>query len=286
MFGSALFVGNAEAYDCSVGVDDCGVCGPGCTWERNGEALTITGSGDNARMDGYNTNFSNIPTPNSDHVGNSSVTTSAPWGGMHITSVSITGTLKNIGKIAFGYMSDVTDLTITAPITDIELGAFHMSGLTDVVIPDTVKNIGESAFQRTSGLTSLLIEGTPNIDPRAFSDIGGYWDPDVGEVVYVDTKIYCLQNIDCTNKGQNENVSVTSYEKAGGIYRTKDSEGNYTYFDSATSMLGGVSCDECEKDYAHAALELARVSSANYNASEVSGVLKEGHDNKFTIYFK
>lgn len=80
------------------------------------------------------------------------------------------GTVTRIGESAFGYLEDLTDMTIPDSVTDIGKCAFYKcTRLKRIVIPDGIKKIDESTFAFCDELTSVTIpESVTEIDEEAF----------------------------------------------------------------------------------------------------------------------
>jgi hypothetical protein len=90
-------------------------------------------------------------------------------------SITVPGTVTNIGDWAFCYCVNLTNITISTGVTSVGAGAFYgCSGLTSVTIPDAVTDIGRYAFCDCANLTSVIIgTGLTSIGDEAFSDCTG-----------------------------------------------------------------------------------------------------------------
>ena len=164
-------------------VIDSGTCGDNLKWAlTDAGVLTISGTGE---MDDYDTHFdyytvSNLVTPWHDSVDS-------------IRSVVIKPGVTRIGKVAFMFCSNLTDVTIPSSVKSIGFGAFSdcksltsvtipsgvpcieastfydCESLTSVTIPSSVKSIGFNAFYNCESLTSVTIpSGVPCIENNTF----------------------------------------------------------------------------------------------------------------------
>ncbi len=256
MFGLVLSFNANAANDCGVDEENCWDCGKTandlCTARRNGSELQITGTGEMK-----------------DYTPLTRWTIDVPWGNDY-TSVVVSG-IKNIGERAFEY-SSIESLSIADSVTSIGYAAVDSCyNLQSVNIPDSLTNIGKNAFSWSpyfgktmtlvipesvtrieseaftdATITSLVIEGTPTIAENAFLKIGmGEWmtgQRSNGEY-QVPIQIYCQTDVDCTNKGQNEEaVNIINYTKdMNGVYRVGDS-----FYSSPETMSAGGTEEGCE----------------------------------------
>ncbi len=93
--------------------------------------------------------------------------------GTGLTSVTIGSGVESIGESAFFGISGITSITIPGNVKSIGKSAFEGTGITSITIPGNVKSIGKSAFQWT-GLTSVTIgSGVESIGDYAFYGCGG-----------------------------------------------------------------------------------------------------------------
>lgn len=99
---------------------------------------------------------------------------SAPWyaSGNEIQRVIIHDGVTRVGAGAFGYMSNLTAVSLPDSITEIGNGAFSgCSSLTDISIPDSVTVIGPNAFSSCRSLTGIVIpDGVTVISEHTFSN--------------------------------------------------------------------------------------------------------------------
>jgi hypothetical protein len=94
---------------------------------------------------------------------------SSAFAGSGLTSVTIPGTVTEIGDYAFQNNTSLTSITIPPSVGIIGSYAFAGSGLTSVTIPGTVTEIGVSAFQQMTSLSSVTIqEGVTLVPANAF----------------------------------------------------------------------------------------------------------------------
>ena len=80
--------------------------------------------------------------------------------------------LIKIGGLAFGFCTNLSNITIPDGVTSIESGAFfHCKSLTTVTIPNRVTNIGAAAFDSCTSLTNITIpDRVINIRALAFKN--------------------------------------------------------------------------------------------------------------------
>ena len=83
--------------------------------------------------------------------------------------------VTSIGKEAFYYCKNLSNVTIPNGVTKINTSAFAgCSGLTSIIIPNSVTNIGLSSFAFCTGLTSITIPNSvTTIDHYAFQGCTG-----------------------------------------------------------------------------------------------------------------
>ena len=79
-----------------------------------------------------------------------------------VTSVTIPGSVTNIGQYVFEACGSLTNAPIPASVVSIGTGAFAgCAGLTSIIIPNSVTTLGGSAFATCSGATNIVL--TTNI---------------------------------------------------------------------------------------------------------------------------
>jgi len=144
-----------------------GQCGEELTWELDGSALTISGTG---AMYDYASSGDNIaPWKNADYPAVETVTIGegvttigdyAFVGCSSLETVDIQGTLTKIGEYAFGGCSSLNSFP-TIAVSDVQIGesAFNTgSSVSELIISGSVASIEASAFG--SSLTSIKIDGS------------------------------------------------------------------------------------------------------------------------------
>ena len=87
-----------------------------------------------------------------------------------ITSLYLPDTIVSIGKSAFEYCRDLTEVHFGSSLVTIDKNAFHIcDSLKELVMPSSLRVIGESAFERCEALSSLeLNNNLSSIDAFAF----------------------------------------------------------------------------------------------------------------------
>lgn len=90
----------------------------------------------------------------------------------NLTSVAIPNSVTEIGSSAFGRCKKLTSITISSNITEIKSGTFWgCESLTSITIPNNVTKIGVLAFSGCKSLISVKISNTvTEIGNRAFED--------------------------------------------------------------------------------------------------------------------
>jgi hypothetical protein len=89
--------------------------------------------------------------------------------GLNLTNVTISGTVTEIGRLAFGLCENLTSITLPESLKTIGIGAFDLTGLTSVTIPKSVTTIGTGAFAECEMLTSIQVAN----DNTAYSSDDG-----------------------------------------------------------------------------------------------------------------
>lgn len=88
----------------------------------------------------------------------------------NLTTVTISSSVKSIGKRAFYDCSGLRSVAIPNSVTNIGKRAFYRSGLTSITIPDSVTSIQEGTFEDCSGLGSVVIpKSVRRIEKEAFA---------------------------------------------------------------------------------------------------------------------
>jgi hypothetical protein len=118
------------------------------TYTTNNGAITLaiyTGAGGAVVISNFVTSIGDPADP-------------AFYGCTGLTSITIPGSVTNIGEAAFEHCASLTSVTIPYGVISIGQFAFaYCSGLTSVAIPASVTSIGEDAFFYCTGLTTVTI---------------------------------------------------------------------------------------------------------------------------------
>jgi hypothetical protein len=159
--GAVLFLGLATSVQAQF------------TYTTNNGAITITG---------YTGSGGAVTIPNViDGLPVTDIGTNAFYESS-VTSVLIPDTVTVVGSEAFENCSDLTNLTLSLGLADIESNAFYnCSSVASVTIPDSVTNIGDEAFYDCN-LTSVTFgDSVTSIGNYAFSGLAsrGLGDPTV-----------------------------------------------------------------------------------------------------------
>jgi hypothetical protein len=78
-----------------------------------------------------------------------------------MTSVTIPGTVTNIGYEAFAGCTEMTNVAMVNSILEIEDDAFdNCTSLADITIPQSVTNLGDGTFTGCTALTSVFFQGS------------------------------------------------------------------------------------------------------------------------------
>lgn len=96
------------------------------------------------------------------------------WFGGGISSISIPGSVTNVGQNAFGECTGATNITMGDGVVELGQSAFyHCVSVRQMGIPNSVVSIGDFCFRRCSSLTNLnLGSGVRRIGAYAFADSG------------------------------------------------------------------------------------------------------------------
>ncbi len=153
-----------------------GTTSDGLTWEVNGTALTISGTGP---MSDYEYDPDYYLTPWPDTITSVVINDGVTYIGENafrdyysLVSATIPGSVQTIGSGAFEDCHSLADLTIQSGVISIGSGAFGTcTSLTGVTIPESVISIGTIAFWKCTSLTSVTIPNSvTSIGQGAFSD--------------------------------------------------------------------------------------------------------------------
>lgn len=115
-----------------------------------------------------------------------------------LVSVSIGGSILNIGNWAFDGCSGLSSIIWNEGVFTIGQGSFHScSSLLSIAIPNSVTNIGENAFSFCSGMTTVEIgDGVTCIGQESFKNCGNLTSITIGCSV---TNIYGNAFNNCSN---------------------------------------------------------------------------------------
>jgi hypothetical protein len=139
-----------------------------------------------------------------------------------LTSVTIPGSVTNIGDFAFYYCSDLTQVTISNGLIEIGVEAFYDDyDLRSITIPGSVANIGEGAFENCASLSSLSIPGTVlNVGDGAFANCSGLTNavmmegvPSIGN----DAFLGCTNLSTVTIAGSVTNIGSDAFESCTNL---------------------------------------------------------------------
>lgn len=142
-----------EEFDMIQATATEGTCGKNLTWHITDDGiLYIDGTGE---MDDFSL---------------------SPWYQHEetIREVYLSDGITSIGKEAFAYCSNLTQISIPQTVTHIGAWAFsHCSSLREIVIPENVISIGDNVFYNCSSLSMVNIPGTvTSIGDSAFDGCG------------------------------------------------------------------------------------------------------------------
>ncbi|WP_180371859.1 leucine-rich repeat domain-containing protein, partial [Metamycoplasma hominis] len=86
-----------------------------------------------------------------------------------IQSVTIAGSIKEIGESAFSGCRNIKEVILNEGIEKIGAKAFKYTNIKSITIPGTVKEIGESAFSGCRNIKEVILnEGIEKIGAKAF----------------------------------------------------------------------------------------------------------------------
>lgn len=153
----------------AASVSASGDCGDGVTWVLADGVLTISGSGRMTTSSGWKYLKTSI-TAIVVEEGITSICTSAFDGCSAAVSVSLPGTLTNIGANAFCNCKSLTTLELPEGVLTIGSNAFtNCTGLVSITLPSTLTQLADSAFGHCSSLVDLTLpEGLVELSQSAF----------------------------------------------------------------------------------------------------------------------
>ena len=134
-----------------------------------------------------------------------------------VTEVVIPNSVTHIGKGAFAYADDLTDVTLPLGIAEVPDFCFAGTSIVNIVLPEGVKDVGRSAFQDCAMLhTVMLPSSLKYIDDYAFDGCHNLYE------------IYCAATEAPITLGDNTFGSVKGVDLVVADNETIDSYGDDT----------------------------------------------------------
>ena len=128
-------------------------------------------------MDGYADVKNLVVTGNIETIADNAFRTAYGDSAAHFESITLSDSVKNIGKSVFRDQTHVTNLHLSSNLETVGYYAFqNIYGVTGALtLPDTLTTIGEGAFNNMHGITGALVipDGVTSIERFAFSDMRG-----------------------------------------------------------------------------------------------------------------
>ena len=90
--------------------------------------------------------------------------------GAQYTSVILPEGVERIGRSAFCFVEELSEIVLPSTLTEIGYGAFCCTGLTSVVIPEGVTRIEEATFERCPLISVVIPDTVTSIGAYAFRD--------------------------------------------------------------------------------------------------------------------
>ena len=148
--------------------------GGALTIPTNIDGLTVTCIGDGAFMPSLSLITSITMLDGITSIGDSAFAGPDLILNTSLTSVTIPGTVTNMGAEVFIFCIRLTNATIANGVTSIgNNDFFYCRGLTSITIPGSVTNIGTSAFNSCHSLATVTISnGVTSIESWAFAETG------------------------------------------------------------------------------------------------------------------
>ena len=94
-------------------------------------------------------------------------------GNLHLLSVTIPSTVKEIGPESFAQCAKLTTVTLPEGITEIKPGTFCGESVSEITIPKSVKTLGRFAFLKNTQLTSVTFADDSQLETIAASAFSG-----------------------------------------------------------------------------------------------------------------
>jgi len=137
------------------------------TFITNGGALTLTGYTGSGGVVAIPAATNGLPV--------TSIKSNVFFNVATLASVTIPGSVTNIGSMAFASCSGLTNVTMSNGLASIGGGVFsNCAVLAGVTIPASVTHLGSNAFEQCASLASITIPGSvTNIGNDAFSGCAG-----------------------------------------------------------------------------------------------------------------
>ena len=165
-------------------------------------------------------------------------TDDVPWAlyNDYIRSVNFTG-VKNVGAELFDGMKDITSVSLPGSVKTIGKNAFSGTGLGSVSLPSGLAEIGDGAFENCRGITSLSIPSSlRQIGVGAFKGTGirSVYVPDTVEFIGDEALGYNALGAVVNNflmKGASESIAQNYAEENGITFRV---DGYVTLTDPAS----------------------------------------------------
>ena len=107
---------------------------------------------------------------------------------MPLVGVTLPNSIKIIGKEAFAFTTNLTNISLPENLEVIEQSAFERSGLVKLIIPFNVTDIQVRAFARSS-LRKAKLEPTSSITKIDLPDNAWFYGCSDKTRIYIDTSI-------------------------------------------------------------------------------------------------
>lgn len=94
-------------------------------------------------------------------------------GNLHLLSVTIPSSVKEIGPESFAQCAKLTTVNIPEGVTEIKAGTFCGKSVSTIAVPNSVKTIGRFAFLKNTQLTSVTFGAGSQLETIAASAFSG-----------------------------------------------------------------------------------------------------------------